>query len=184
MNVYETPLKDCLILEPKIWTDSRGFFFEKFNKKKFQSLTGLDINFVQDNIAYSRFGTLRGLHIQRPPFCQAKLVYVLQGKIRDVVVDVRKDSLTYGESFSIDLDDKSRQQLWVPKGFLHGYAVLSETALVGYKCDDFYHQKAEDSVMPLDSFLNIDWGIPESEFIISDKDLNSCGFYSFQPIEL
>ena len=184
MQIEKTPLLDCYILKPKIWNDSRGFFFENYNKNIFEKLTNIEINFVQDNLAFSQFGTIRGLHLQLPPYSQSKLLYCIQGKILDVAVDVRKNSPTFGKVFTVELSEENRWQLFVPKGFLHGYSVLSETALVGYKCDDFYNKESESGIHPLDKTLNIDWQIPLDEQIISEKDQNAISFLELPEIIL
>lgn len=182
MKVFETGLKDCYLLEATIFHDNRGYFFESYNQKKFLELTGLNIDFIQDNQASSTKDVVRGLHIQRPPYMQSKLVRALSGTIFDVAVDVRKDSPTYGKWFGAELSAENHKQLFVPKGFLHGYSVLSQTAIVAYKCDDFYNKSTEDGVFPYCKELNIDWRVSESEAIVSDKDKMAQLFNQFQPI--
>jgi dTDP-4-dehydrorhamnose 3,5-epimerase len=154
-----------------VFNDSRGYFFESFNQQKFNELTGTNTIFVQDNQAFSSFGVLRGLHYQLNPFSQAKLVSVLHGKVLDVAVDIRKNSATYGQHFSIELSDENKTQLFVPRGFAHGYVVLSETAHFFYKCDNFYSKENEGGIAFNDSSLNIDWQIELSKAILSDKDV-------------
>lgn len=171
MNVTETRLKGCFILEPKKIGDSRGYFFESFNEKTFRSLTGVDTVFVQDNQSFSTYGVLRGLHAQSGGYAQAKLVRVLQGRVLDVAVDIRLGSETFGEHIALELSAENNQQLFVPRGFLHGFVVLSETATFFYKCDNFYNKGAEYGVKFDDPTLGIDWILPESDLIISDKDL-------------
>lgn len=171
MKVIETPIKDLLVIQPQVFNDSRGYFFESFNQKKFNELTHTNTQFVQDNQAFSTYGVLRGLHYQLNPFSQAKLVSVLHGKVLDVAVDLRKGSITYGQHFSIELSDENKTQLLVPRGFAHGYVVLSETAHFFYKCDNFYSKENEGGIAFNDESLNIDWQIDLSKAIISDKDL-------------
>lgn len=183
MIFYSTDLIDCFVIEPKIFIDDRGYFYESFHLEKFKQSTGINVNFLQDNIAKSSYGVVRGLHLQRNEFCQAKLIQVYQGKILDVAVDVRKKSPTFGMSFSVELTEENKKQLFVPRGFLHGYSVLSETAVVGYKCDNFYHKSAEDGVFPLDKNLNIDWKLPTEDIILSDKDKIALNFSDFLPFD-
>lgn len=170
MKVIETHLKGCFIIEPTIFDDGRGSFFESFNLKKFEEKTGLNINFVQDNQSISQRGVLRGLHFQKGEFAQAKLVRVIQGKVLDVVVDIRKNSETFGQSFSIELSGENNKQLFVLRGFLHGFLVLENETIVSYKCDNYYCPEAEDGVMYNDPTLNIDWKLKEEEIILSEKD--------------
>lgn len=176
MNFVETNLKGCYVIEPKVLEDERGYFMESFHLQKFYTHTGIDTQFIQDNESQSKYGVVRGLHIQKGEFSQAKLVRVLAGRILDVAVDVRKNSPTYGQHFSIELSADNKKQLFVPKGFLHGFSVLSKEATVFYKCDAFYHQSSEDGVNPLDAELNIDWQIPQELMIISEKDKNAKSF--------
>ncbi len=170
MKVITTPIKDLLIIEPTLFNDSRGYFFESFNEQKFNEATGLGIHFVQDNQAYSAFGVLRGLHYQLNPHAQAKLVSVIKGKVLDVVVDARKNSATFGQHFSIELSADNKTQLFVPRGFAHGYVVLSDTAEFFYKCDNYYNKESEVGIAFNDPTLNIDWQIDLATAIISDKD--------------
>ncbi|ALO15075.1 MAG TPA: dTDP-4-dehydrorhamnose 3,5-epimerase [Salinivirga sp.] len=169
MKIIETPISDLLIIEPKIFGDERGYFYESYNKQAFEK-QGLHYDFVQDNQAMSQRGVLRGLHYQHPPFAQSKLIRAIEGEINDVAVDLRKGSPTFGRWFSVKLTKENHKQLLVPKGFAHGYAVLSETALVQYKCDAYYHPEAEGGINPFDAELNIDWGITYDEARLSDKD--------------
>ena len=171
MTVTETKLKGCFIIEPNVFKDSRGYFFESFNQNKFNELIGKTIDFVQDNESFSSKGTLRGLHFQSGDYAQAKLVRVVQGRVLDVVVDLRKDSPTYAEHFSIELSEDNKTQLFVPKGFAHGFVVLSHTAIFSYKCDNYYHHASERGIRYDDPFLRIDWKLPKENLIISDKDL-------------
>ena len=170
MNIEQTFIKDLVILTPDVFEDERGCFFESYNKNKLSTL-GIDIDFVQDNQSFSQRGTLRGLHYQNPPFAQTKLVRVLQGEIMDVAVDLRKDSPTYGKHFGIRLTAENKKQLLVPQGFAHGFSVLSETAVVLYKCDQFYNKQSEGGISFDDETLNIDWGMDLVDAIVSEKDL-------------
>ena len=169
MNVETTFIQDLVVLTPDVFEDSRGYFFEGYNKNKLSAL-GIDIEFVQDNQSFSQRGTLRGLHYQNPPYAQTKLVRVLQGEIMDVAVDLRKDSPTYGQHFAIRLSAENKKQLLVPQGFAHGFSVLSETAVVLYKCDQFYDKASEGGIRFDDPTLAIDWGMDLKEAIVSDKD--------------
>ncbi|GIQ58576.1 dTDP-4-dehydrorhamnose 3,5-epimerase [Flavobacterium collinsii] len=169
MKIEKTSIKDLLIIEPIVFGDDRGCFFESYSKTKFADL-GIDIEFVQDNQSFSKKGTLRGLHYQNPPFAQTKLIRVLEGEIIDVVVDLRKDSSTYGKSFNVLLSAENKKQLLVPQGFAHGFSVISETASIMYKCDQFYNKDAEGGIKYDDPSLNIDWGISLDEAIVSEKD--------------
>lgn len=171
MQIQETGLKDCVILKPNIFEDTRGYFFESFNQKSFEDRTGCSGNFVQDNQSFSTYGVIRGLHAQSREFAQAKLVRVLKGEVLDVAVDIRPDSPTYGQHFSVKLSAENRLQLYIPRGFLHGFSVLSETAEFFYKCDNFYHRTAEVGVKYNDSTLNIDWLIPVDKQSVSEKDV-------------
>ena len=170
MKIKETPLKDCYIIEPTVFEDDRGYFYEKFNEKKFEELTGLNGHFVQDNISKSSYGVLRGVHLQKGEHAQAKLVSCLEGKVWDVAVDLRKDSPTFGKWFGVELTPENKLQLYVPRGFGHGFSVLSDTAIFAYKCDNFYQKDAEGSVIWNDEELNIDWKLPKEVIQLSDKD--------------
>lgn len=170
MKIKETPLKDCYIIEPTIFEDERGYFFEKYNEKKFEELTGMNGHFVQDNISKSSYGVLRGLHLQKGEHAQAKLVSCLEGKVFDVAVDLRRDSPTFGKWFGVELTPENKLQLYVPRGFGHGFSVLSETAIFAYKCDNFYNKESEGSVIWNDKDLNIDWKLPEDVIQLSEKD--------------
>ena len=170
MNIEHTVLKDLVVLTPAVFEDERGYFFEAYNKSKISDL-GIQIDFVQDNQSFSKRGTLRGLHYQNPPFAQTKLVRVLQGEIMDVAVDLRKDSPTYGQYFGLILSAENKKQLLVPQGFAHGFSVLSETAVVSYKCDQYYNKQSEGGIRFDDSALNIDWGMDLGTAIVSEKDL-------------
>lgn len=171
MTVKETELKGCFIIEPKIFEDKRGYFQESYNQKTFNKLIGLDIKFVQDNESLSTRGVLRGLHYQKGDHAQAKLVRVIKGKVLDVAVDLRKESSTYGEHVAVELSEENRKQFFVPRGFAHGFVVLSDTALFSYKCDNFYNKASEGGIIYTDSDLDIDWGLPLTDLIVSEKDL-------------
>ncbi len=171
MQVEETKLKGCFIITPAVFKDSRGYFFESFNKSKFEALTKANGDFVQDNQSFSTYGTLRGLHMQTGDSAQAKLVRVLAGEVQDIAVDLRPDSDTYGEWFSIRLSAENNLQLYIPRGFAHGFSVLSETAVFAYKCDNYYDKAAEVGIRFDDATLNIDWGIPAEAMQLSEKDL-------------
>ena len=170
MKIKETPLKDCYIIEPTVFEDDRGYFYEKFNEKKFEELTGLNGHFVQDNISKSSYGVLRGVHLQKGEHAQAKLVSCLEGKVWDIAVDLRKDSPTFGKWFGVELTPENKLQLYIPRGFGHGFSVLSDTAIFAYKCDNFYEKDAEGSVIWNDEELNIDWKLPKEVIQLSDKD--------------
>ncbi|MCL4127266.1 UNVERIFIED_CONTAM: hypothetical protein GTU68_013937 [Idotea baltica] len=172
MKVTETFLKGCFIIEPKIFEDDRGYFYENFNKKNFFVKTGLDVNFIQNNEAKSNKGVLRGLHYQKGKFAQAKLVRVVKGKVQDVVVDLRENSETYGKHFSVILSEENKKQLFVPKGFAHGYAVLEDNTIFSYKCDSYYSPENESGIIYNDVTLNINWKLKHNEIILSRKDKN------------
>jgi dTDP-4-dehydrorhamnose 3,5-epimerase len=175
MTIETTPFHDLVIIQPTVLEDARGYFFEAYNSTTLAEF-GLHYNFVQDNQSFSKQGTIRGLHYQNPPFAQTKLVRVLQGEIMDVVVDLRKDSLTYGQHFAIKLSAENKKQLVIPHGFAHGFSVISETATVLYKCDQFYNKTSEGGIRFDDPFLNIDWGIDLNTAIVSEKDLELPNF--------
>jgi dTDP-4-dehydrorhamnose 3,5-epimerase len=170
LKLLETPLKGCFILEPSVYKDERGFFYESYNKKRFNEVTNLNIDFVQDNQSASSYGVIRGLHFQTGEFAQSKLVRVLLGKVLDVIVDLRKGSETFGQQFSIILDDVDHKQLFVPKGFAHGFITLSERSIFSYKCDNFYDKDSENGIIYNDATLSINWHLPREDFIISEKD--------------
>jgi dTDP-4-dehydrorhamnose 3,5-epimerase len=170
MPFSKTEFPGLLIFEPLAFEDERGFFFESYNEKIFQQ-EKVQLNFVQDNQSHSRYGVIRGLHYQLNPFAQTKLVRTLNGKILDVVVDLRKGSPQYGSSFSIELTGDNKKQLLIPKGFAHGFSVLSERADVMYKCDNFYNKESEAGILFNDDFLKIDWKLPSHQVIVSSKDL-------------
>lgn len=170
MPFIETGLPGLLVFEPTVFDDSRGFFFEAYNAKIFGG-AGIENRFVQDNQSRSTYGVIRGLHFQAPPFAQAKLVRALVGSILDVAVDIRKGSPTYGKVFAVELSAQNKKQLFIPAGFAHGFSVISEVAEVFYKCDQFYNKASEGGIIYNDPALNIDWRVPLSEAIVSDKDL-------------
>ena len=176
----ETEIPGLIIFEPKVWGDHRGYFYESFNQQTFAA-AGIDCHFVQDNQARSDFGVLRGLHYQRGKYAQAKLVRVLEGEVLDVAVDLRPDSPTYGQHKTVRLSSKNKRQLFVPRGFAHGYVVLSETAEFFYKCDNFYHKAAEGGIIYNDPQLNIDWEIDLDAAVLSEKDLILPKFGEHQP---
>lgn len=169
MPFIKTDIPDLLIYEPVIHADSRGYFFESYNEQSFTK-EGVNIKFVQDNQARSTYGVIRGLHFQKPPFAQTKLIRVLSGSIIDVAVDLRAGSPTYGKAFSIELSAENKKQLLVPKGFAHGYSVISETAEVMYKCDEFYNRQSEGGLLYNDPALKIDWKVEAGKEIVADKD--------------
>jgi dTDP-4-dehydrorhamnose 3,5-epimerase len=171
MNIVTTPFEGLLIIEPRVFHDDRGYFYESYNKNAFKEATGMDINFVQDNQARSTINVLRGLHFQNPPHAQTKLIRALEGSIWDVVVDLRKESTTFGQWFGVELSADNKRQFLIPKGFAHGYSVLTETAEVFYKCDDFYSKQDEGGVFYNDPALNIDWKIDLKNAIVSEKDM-------------
>src|SRR5690554_1048901 len=170
MNITQTHLKGCFIIEPAVFEDERGYFFESFNERKLEEVLGYAPRFVQDNQSKSSYGVVRGLHQQLGDMAQAKLVRALEGTVLDVVVDVRPDSDTYGQSFSVELSAENKKQLFVPRGFLHGFSVLSNEAVFFYKCDNFYDKASEAGIHPLDPSLNIDWKIERSKMVLSEKD--------------
>lgn len=170
MNVVSTEIEGVYIIEPQVFGDERGYFFESFNAKHFHAQTGIEANFVQDNESRSRKGVLRGLHFQREPHAQAKLVRVVQGRVLDVAVDIRKDSSTFGKYVAVELSGDNKRQLFIPKGFAHGYVVLEDNTVFQYKCDEYYHPESEDGIAWNDPQLGIEWGIHESEVILSEKD--------------
>jgi len=170
IKATETKLKGCFIIEPTIFEDERGYFFESFNHKDFCEAIGLDVNFVQDNQSFSKKGVLRGLHFQKGEYAQAKLVSVLEGRIQDVVVDLRKNSSTFGEYLSVELSSETKKQLFVPRGFAHGFLTLSNSATVFYKCDNYYNLEAEAGIRYDDSGLAIKWEIYPKDMLLSEKD--------------
>lgn len=172
MKVEETYLKGCFVIRPKVFKDERGYFLETFNEKVFSKETGVETHFVQDNLSKSSKGVLRGLHFQEDDAAQAKLVQVIRGKVLDVCVDLRKNSLTFGKYFSIELDGIDKVQLYVPRGFAHGFIVLEDHTVFSYKCDNFYDKNTESGIIFNDKTLNINWNFPEDKMIVSEKDKN------------
>ncbi len=173
MNIIETPIEGLLIVEPRVFEDKRGYFFESFSQREFDEKVG-KITFVQDNESKSSYGVMRGLHFQRPPYTQSKLVRCVRGAVLDVAVDIRKGSPTYGQHVSVELTEENHRQFYISKGFAHGFVVLSETAVFQYKCDEFYHPEVDDGISILDNSLGIDWHIPTDKAILSDKDTKHC----------
>lgn len=174
MEILKTDIEGVLILEPKVFRDARGYFFESFSQREFDRkaapLLGHTVHFVQDNESMSSFGVMRGLHFQRPPFAQSKLVRCVRGAVLDVAVDIRKGSPTYGKHVAVELTEENHRQFFIPKGFAHGFVVLSDTAVFQYKCDEFYHPEADGGISILDDSLGIDWRISTEEAILSEKD--------------
>ncbi|OYP42259.1 dTDP-4-dehydrorhamnose 3,5-epimerase [Prevotella sp. P5-50] len=174
MNVIKTNIEGVLILEPKVFNDARGYFFESFSQREFDEkvapILGHTIRFVQDNESMSSYGVMRGLHFQRPPFTQSKLVRCVKGAVLDVAVDIRKGSPTFGQHVAVELTGDNRRQFFISKGFAHGFAVLSETAVFQYKCDEFYHPEADGGISIMDQSLGINWKIPTDQALLSEKD--------------
>lgn len=171
MKVHKTNLESCLIIQPEVFEDSRGYFYESYNKQNFKKHTGLDVNFIQDNQSQSSKGVLRGLHFQIGNYEQAKLVRVIKGSVLDVCVDLRKNSKTFLQHFSVILSEENKTQLFVPRGFAHGFVVLEDYTIFNYKCDNYYHKDSEKGIIYNDTDLAIDWGLQNSELLISDKDV-------------
>lgn len=179
MIAEETNLKDCFLIKPKVFEDDRGYFFECFNQEKFSKAVGEKFQFVQDNESQSNYGVLRGLHFQVPPYAQAKLVRVVRGEVLDVAVDLRKASPTYGQYTTAILNEDNKHQLLIPRGFAHGFAVLSETAIFVYKIDNLYSPKHEKGICWDDKDLDIDWNLKSSDIILSEKDKTQVRFKDF-----
>ena len=169
MEVKKTAIEGVYIIEPRVFEDARGYFFESFSQREFDEKIG-PVTFVQDNESKSSYGVMRGLHFQRPPFTQSKLVRCVKGAVLDVAVDIRKGSPTYGQHVAVELTEENHLQFFIPKGFAHGFSVLSETAVFQYKCDEFYHPEADGGIRILDDSLGIDWRIPTDHAILSEKD--------------
>ena len=179
MNIIKTNIEGVLIVEPKIFGDARGYFFESFNAKVFKEQTGINVSFVQDNESKSCYGVVRGLHFQKPPYAQAKLVRVVEGRVLDVAVDIREGSPTYGKHTAVELSAENKRQFFIPKGFAHGFAVLSETAVFQYKCDEYYHPESEGAIAWDDPTLAIDWMIFKDQALLSEKDRHHPLFKDF-----
>jgi dTDP-4-dehydrorhamnose 3,5-epimerase len=171
MKATETKLKGCFVIEPSVFNDDRGYFFESYNKEKFERLTGSTVNFVQDNESFSTKGVLRGLHFQKGAHAQAKLVRVSHGEVLDVAVDIRPDSETFLQVVTERLSAENKKQLFVPRGFAHGFIVLSDTVVFNYKCDNFYNKASEGGIVYNDETLHIDWLLDSKNFLVSEKDL-------------
>lgn len=169
MNVIKTEIEGVVIIEPKIFGDERGYFFESFSQREFEEKVCKTV-FVQDNESKSGYGVLRGLHFQKPPYAQSKLVRVVKGRVLDVAVDIRENSPTFGKHISVELSGENKRQFFIPRGFAHGFVVLSEEAVFQYKCDNYYAPDYEDGILWNDPALNIDWQIPEEDVILSEKD--------------
>lgn len=169
MNIITTPIEGLLVIEPQLFRDARGYFVETYNEQRYRD-AGITARFVQDNQSCSSYGVVRGLHFQRPPYTQAKLVCCTRGRVLDVAVDLRKDSPTFGKWYSVELNEDNHRQFFIPRGFAHGFSVLSETAIFTYKCDNLYHPEADGGILLSDPALAIDWQIPEDKMILSDKD--------------
>ena len=180
MNIIETPIADLFVIEPKVWKDNRGYFYESFSARAFTE-AGIQADFVQDNQSFSQKGTLRGLHAQKAPFAQGKLVRVIQGKVLDIAVDARKNSSTYGQHFGIELSGENHKQLWVPPGFLHGFVTLEDDTIFTYKVTSYYDKDSEVGVIWNDADLNINWSenLTREEMLLSDKDLILPAFNDF-----
>lgn len=182
MRVESTPFHDCFVLQPTVFEDHRGYFFESFNHAIFEEKTGLSVHFIQDNQSYSQRGTLRGLHFQKGEAQQAKLIRVIQGEVLDVIVDLRRNSPTYGQHLKMILNDVEQKQLFIPRGFAHGFLVLSQMAIFAYKCDNYYTKELESGIIYNDPDLAIDWAGVEQGYIISEKDLILPQFKEVEPI--
>ena len=178
MEVIKTAIEGLVIIEPKIFSDSRGYFFESFSQTEFEEKVR-KVNFVQDNESMSSYGVMRGLHFQRPPFAQSKLVRCVKGRVLDVAIDIRKGSPTYGQHVAVELSEDNHRQFFVPRGFAHGFVVLSNTAVFQYKCDNFYVPEADGGINIKDDTLGIDWQIPLEEAILSEKDTKHVFFNEF-----
>ncbi len=178
MNIIKTPIEGLLIIEPKVFCDARGYFIETYNEQRYRE-AGIDTVFVQDNQSCSSYGVVRGLHFQKAPYSQAKLVTCTLGRVLDVAVDLRPNSKTYGRWFAVELSEDNHRQFFIPRGFAHGFSVLSERAVFAYKCDNLYHPEAEGGILLSDKDLAIDWQIPEDKRIISEKDTKHPTFNEY-----
>lgn len=179
MNVIKTDIEGVVVIEPRVFDDARGYFFESYSKRRFDEAVR-PVEFVQDNESMSTRGVIRGLHFQRPPFSQSKLVRCVRGAVLDVVVDIRRGSPTYGRHVAVELTGANRRQLFVPRGFAHGFAVLSDEAVFQYKCDNYYHPESEGGISIADRSLGINWRIDPAEAILSEKDLRNPMFSDFE----
>lgn len=180
MNIIKTDIEGVLIIEPRVFGDARGYFFESYNKKEFKEQTGVDVQFVQDNESCSSRGVVRGLHFQLPPYSQSKLVRVVEGTVLDVAVDIRRWSPSYGKHVAVELSADNKRQFFIPQGFAHGFAVLSERAVFQYKCDEYYHPEAEGAIAWDDPTLAIDWKIDKNQVLLSEKDRRHPMFNDFK----
>ncbi len=183
MKIIETPIEGLLVIEPDVFTDARGFFTETYNTERYAAM-GIPANFVQDNMSASSYGVVRGLHFQRPPYTQAKLVSCVVGKVYDVAVDMRKGSPTYGQHFGVELSAENHKQFFIPRGFAHGFSVLSEKAIFTYKCDNLYHPEADGGILLTDASLGIDWQVPREAMILSEKDTKHPLLADAEPLEV
>lgn len=179
MEIQKTNIKDCFLIQPRVFEDGRGYFLESFNSEKFEQITGIETEFVQDNESMSNYGVIRGLHAQRGESAQAKLIRVIQGTVIDVVVDTRFDSPTFGEIFTVEISSTLKNQLFIPKGCLHGFSVLEDKTIFSYKCDAFYNPEMEIGVYPLDRYLGIDWKVDTANAQISPKDQKAMSWLEF-----
>ena len=179
MNIIKTDIEGVIIVEPRVFGDARGYFFESYNARDFREQSGIDVTFIQDNESCSSYGVVRGLHFQKPPYAQSKLVRVVEGTVLDVAVDIRKGSATYGKHVSVELSADNKRQLFLPKGMAHGFAVLSERAVFQYKCDEYYHPESEGAIAWDDPTLAIDWRLPKEAVLLSEKDSHHPKFNEF-----
>ncbi len=184
MEIINTKLEGCFLIKPPVFSDSRGYFFESFNEKRFNEKCGLNVHFVQDNQSFSSYGILRGLHFQKGDHAQAKLVRVIKGEVLDVAVDLREGSSTFGQHFSVVLSAENKQQLFIPRGFAHGFVVISKEAEFFYKCDNYYCKEAEGGILYNDPELNIDWQVAQEDVVVSEKDQQNILFSEYKQSEL